>query len=113
MSAADKKDPIILHAPLGAELVARELAIDDEEVYHAIALHTTGGVKMTLLDKVIYLADAIEPHRRYRGVDKLREATAVGVDFALLVAFDQSLLYLIEKKSWIHPNTIAARNDLL
>ena len=113
ISTADKKDPVILHAPLGAELVARELAIDDKEVYQAIALHTTGGVPMSLLDKIIYLADCIEPHRHYPGVDELREAAKVDLDFALLAAFDHSLLYLIDQKSWIHPNTIAARNELL
>lgn len=113
MHTADRKDPVILHAPLGAELVARELAIDDKEIYQAIALHTTGGANMSLLDKIIYLADCIEPHRHYPGVDKLREAAEVDLDFALFAAFDHSLLYLIDQKSWIHPNTIAARNDLL
>lgn len=113
MSAADRNNPVILHAPLGAELIARELAIDDEEIYHAIALHTTGGADMSLLDKIIYLADCIEPNRRYRGVDKLREVAEIDIDLALLAAFDHSLLYLIDKRSWIHPNTIAARNDLL
>ena len=113
INTADRKEPVILHAPLGAELVARELAINDKEICRAIALHTTGGANMSVLDKIIYLADCIEPNRHYRGVDKLREIAEVDLDVALLSALDSSLLYLIGKKAWIHPNTIVARNDLL
>lgn len=113
VSAADREEPVILHAPLGAELVARDFKINDQEIYHAIACHTTGGASMVLLDKIIYLADCIEPNRHYPGVDQLRVFAKKNLDVAVLAAFDHSLLYLIKKKSWIHPNTVTARNDLL
>jgi len=113
ISTADKQAPVILHAPVGAKLVERELAIDDQEICQAIALHTTGGGHMSVLDKIIYLADCIEPNRHYRGVEKLRVVADVDLDAALLSAFDSSLLYLIGKKALIHPDTIVARNDLL
>ncbi|MBU2699804.1 putative HD superfamily hydrolase involved in NAD metabolism [Sporomusaceae bacterium BoRhaA] len=113
MSIADRCDPIILHAPLAATLVKAELAVDDKAICQAIALHTTGGMGMSLLDKIIYVADCIEPHRHYPGVDKLREVAQEDMDLALLTAFDHSIVYLVEKRSWIHPNTIAGRNQIL
>ena len=51
----------IWHGLVGADIVQRELAIDDEEILQAIRVHTTGAAKMSLLDKIIYVADYIEP----------------------------------------------------
>lgn len=113
MDTTDRNNPMILHAPLAAVLVKAELHVEDEAVCQAIALHTTGGAGMSLLDKIIYVADCIEPHRHYPGVDKLREVAQEDIDLALLAAFDHSIVYLVEKKSWIHPSTIVSRNEIL
>ena len=55
----------IWHGLVGADIVQRELAIDDEEILQAIRVHTTGAAKMSLLDKIIYVADYIEPGRDF------------------------------------------------
>ena len=61
----------LLHAKTGAA-IARDVFGVDDEIYNAIWWHTTGHAHMTLLEKVIYLADYIEPSRNFPGVDKLR-----------------------------------------
>lgn len=105
--------PVLLHSALGAKLAEREYGVQDQAVLRAITLHTTGDASMTLLDKVIYLADCIEPGRKYPGVETLRILAAQDLDKALLAAVDHSLEYIIAQHSLIHPATVAARNDLL
>lgn len=105
--------PVLLHAALGAKLARREYNVEDEAVLRAITLHTTGDANMTLLDKIIYLADCIEPARKYPGVETLRILAAEDLDKALLAALDHSLNYIVSQQGLIHPATVAARNDLL
>lgn len=105
--------PLLLHAPLGAVIAAQQFGIDDKDVLQAIRLHTTGGRMMTVLDKIIYLADMIEPSRVYPNVDKLRRAAEQNLDKAMLLAFNQSINYVIERGQLVHINTIQARNELI
>ncbi|MBP2662781.1 MAG: putative superfamily hydrolase [Firmicutes bacterium] len=109
----ERCQPVLLHAPLGALLARTEYGIDDSQICKAIALHTTGGRDMSLLEKIIYLADCIEPSRNFSGLDKLRSLAFTDLDAAMLVAFDQSLHYVIELGLLIHPATIEGRNYLL
>ena len=64
VSEVEKKNPSLLHAKLGAFLAAKKYHIKDKDVINAIASHTTGCPNMTLLDKIIYIADYIEPGRK-------------------------------------------------
>lgn len=109
----EEAEPVLLHAPLGARLAQTEFGIDDAEILQAIILHTTGGKGMTILDKIIYLADVIEPGRSFKGVNQIRKVARIDLDKALLAAIDQSLDYLIKGCGVIHPATIAARNEIL
>jgi predicted HD superfamily hydrolase involved in NAD metabolism len=69
-------NPKLLHGKVGAAIVSRELGINDEDILSAIKWHTTGHKNMTLLEKIIYLADIIEPGRNFPETDALR---ALGV----------------------------------
>jgi len=109
----EKAEPVLLHAPLSAKMAQAEFGLDDAEIIQAIILHTTGGPKMTLLDKIIYLADVIEPGRNFRGVNKIRLVARANLDMALLLALDQSICYIVKEGGLIHPATIAARNEIL
>jgi len=104
---------VLLHAPLAAKMAQAEFGIDDPEIMQAILLHTTGGLNMTLLDKIIYLADVIEPGRSFKGVDKIRKLARTDLDKALLSALDQSICYIVTRGGLLHPGTIAARNEIL
>lgn len=109
----ERREPMLLHAPVGAFIAARDYGVDDPEVLRAITWHTTGGPVMSLLDNVIFLADFIEPGRSFSGVDKLRRAAESSLQAALLAAYDQTLEYLITKRGLIHPATVEGRNALL
>ena len=109
----EQAEPILLHGPLAAKMAHAEFGIDDTEIMQAIILHTTGGLNMTLLDKIIYLADAIEPGRRFKGADKIRLVALTDLDKAVLSALDQSICYIVKRGGLIHPATIAARNQIL
>lgn len=109
----ERKSPVLLHAYVGAVIVEKAYGIVDVEIQQAIRKHTTGGICMGVLDKIIYLADVIEPSRNFPGVEKLRELAMQDLNVAVLAALDQSILHIIMQKSLIHPDTIIARNELL
>ena len=106
--------PLLLHAYIGAQMIKEIYGVDDAEISQAIYRHTVGARDMTKLDKIIYFADMIEPNRNYPGVDKLRTlAETADLDEILLTAFSDTIAFVIQKKSLIHPDTVAARNFLL
>lgn len=109
----ERHAPILLHANIGAELIDSQYEICDEEIKQAIRLHTTGGKNMTNLDKIVYLADLIEPNRDFNGVDNLRELAVKNLDQALFEAFNQSIMHVIKLNQVVHPYTIVARNEML
>lgn len=103
----------LIHGPLGSKLAEAEYGINDIEILDAIKYHTTGRAEMTLLDKIIYISDYIEPSRSFPGVEEVRKAAYINLDKALLMAMDNTILFLIKNKKIIHPETINARNYLL
>lgn len=106
--------PGLLHAPVGAKLIQMELEITDNEILHAIAVHNTGSSGMSTLDKVLYLADASEPNRKYPGVQRIREMAASGdLDNALLEIMDMKIRHVMERKLMLHPLSVEAWNDVL
>jgi len=109
----EQAEPVLLHAPLAAKMVQSEFGIDDVEILQAIQFHTVAGVDMTKLDKIIYVADAIEPNRTFRGVDELREMAQHDLDAVMLAVLEQSICYIVEAGGLLHPATVAARNQML
>lgn len=101
----------IWHGILGAYLAQEELGIQDEEVLQAIRLHTTGAKEMSLLDKVIYVADFIEPGRVFPGVETARELAFSDLDQAVAFETKQTLTHLINQEVKIYPKTIETYNQ--
>jgi predicted HD superfamily hydrolase involved in NAD metabolism len=106
-------DPQLLHGPLAAEVVRRELGVADTEVLDAIRWHTSGRERMTLLDKIVCLADYIEPGRDFPGVHNIREIAEYSLEKALIAGFDSTIRFLIEKGKKVYPLTLLARNALI
>ncbi len=110
----DLQLPILMHAPLGTAIAKEEYDVHDTAILKAIASHTVGGANMSDLDKIVYLADMIEPHRNFDGLEKIRQAAAEeDLDSAMIRAFDQSIIFIMRKGHTIHPYTVAARNEIL
>jgi predicted HD superfamily hydrolase involved in NAD metabolism len=101
------------HAPVGAYLVEKEAGIQDIEVLDAIRYHTSGRIDMTLLDKIIYLADYIEPGRHFPGVDEVRAMAEENLDHALLQAMKNTIQFLMKKNQPVFPDTFNAYNSMV
>jgi predicted HD superfamily hydrolase involved in NAD metabolism len=101
------------HAPVGAILVKREAGIHDNEILQAIRYHTTGHPQMTTLDKVVFLADYIEPGRSFPGVNEVRELAKQSLNEAVLQALKNTIRFLIDKRQPIYPDTFLTYNMIL
>lgn len=107
----ERKALKLLHAKTGAA-IARDVFGVDDEIYNAILWHTTGKPDMTLLEKVIYLADFIEPTRDFPGVEELRETVWRNLDEGLLMGLSMTVEEMEEMGNPIHHNTLEARDYL-
>lgn len=109
----EEKTPQLLHGKVAAIIGKTIMGIEDEEVLSAAAYHTTGKGNMTLLEKIIYIADYIEPNRVYPGVEELRKLTFEDLDKGVIVGLNNTINYILKQGGLIHPNTIEARNYLI
>lgn len=103
----------ITHSLLGAESARRDYQVTDEEVLQAISLHTTGGKNMTLLDKIILLADFIEPYRfDYPPLAEMRRHAYTDIDKALKIGMEYNIRDLRERGNPVHEWTLDAMREL-
>lgn len=105
--------PHLWHAPVGAELARREFGVGDPDVLAAVRHHPTGRAGMSRLERIVFLADLIEPGRSFPGVDELRRLSMEDLDAALLAAYDGLIRYVLDKGGLLHSDTVAARNEIL
>ncbi|MCM3663931.1 bis(5'-nucleosyl)-tetraphosphatase (symmetrical) YqeK [Mesobacillus subterraneus] len=101
------------HAPVGAFLVEKEAGITDPVVLDAIRYHTSGRIGMTLLDKIVYLADYIEPGRHFPGVDQVRAIAEEDLDNALIQSMKNTIQFLLKKNQPVFPDTFNAYNSIV
>lgn len=102
------------HSVIGSYVAVDIFNIKDEEIINAIKYHTTGKENMSLLEKIIYIADLIEEDRNFPRVEELRELTYSGkLEEALLLSFNNTIKFVIDNNQLIHPRTIKARNYIL
>lgn len=102
----EKKNPELLHAKLGAYFAEHKYGVKDSEILSAITWHTTGRPAMTMLDKIVYIADYIEPNRNQApNLSIVRDLAFKDIDLCLLTILQDSLDYLNTKKAAIDPMT--------
>ena len=100
----------LLHGLAGMIRAKKEFSIFDDEVLEAIRVHTTGKVHMSTLDKVIFLADYIEPNRNFPGVERAREIAHVSLNQAVAYETAHTVEHLAHKGLPIFPQTIETYN---
>lgn len=106
MSEAELKNPFLLHAKVGGHLARTKYKIDDEDVINAVIFHTTGRPGMSLLEKIVYIADYIEPGRNHASnLDEVRRMCFEDLDEALLQILEDILVHLKTSKKEIDPMT--------
>ncbi|MET3699315.1 predicted HD superfamily hydrolase involved in NAD metabolism [Bacillus oleivorans] len=101
------------HAPVGAYLVKTEVGIENERILDAIRSHTTGRPGMAELEKIIFLADYIEPGRSFPGVEEARKLAEENLDQAVLFALKNTIQFLLNKRQPIYPDTFHTYNYFL
>ncbi len=103
----------LIHGPLGAKIAKEEYGIKDDEILDAIYYHTTGKENMNILEKIIYIADYIEPYRNFPGVEEVRKLAFFDLDKGILSAMEKTIIFLVQNNKLIHLDTIKARNYLI
>ncbi|MDO5689891.1 MAG: bis(5'-nucleosyl)-tetraphosphatase (symmetrical) YqeK [Tissierellia bacterium] len=103
----------LVHSPLGAQVAQREYGVEEEDILNAITYHTTGREGMTLLEKIVFVADAIEPGRMYEDIDKIREIAFVDLDKAVIEVMNANIRHCLQTKRLVHPLTVISRNHYI
>ena len=112
LSGVERNNPALLHAPVGAVLI-KDYGIDDPEISDAVKYHTVGRAEMSLLEKIIYLSDMIEPSRNYKEVEMLRNLCEEDFYKAFEEALRQSMIWNLQKGCLIHEGTLHAWNNII
>ena len=107
---ANKK---LWHAMAGAAYVKFVMGIDDREIIRAVRYHTTGRAGMSLLEKIVYLADYISAERNYSGVENMRKLCEKDMDEAIEYALVFGIPDLVTKGQVIHPDSIDLYNEVI
>ena len=97
--------PNLAHGEIAAYILKTEFEIEDEEILNAVRWHTYGHENMSDLDKIVYMADVIEPMRNFENLEKLREITWQNLNMAIHYFFDLCTVYLSKENQPIHTNT--------
>ena len=105
-------DPNLAHGKIAAIKLASDYGVSDEDILNAVSFHTTGRKGMSLLEKVIYLADAIEPNREYPGVDDIRKEAEISLDGACLRSMESTIKYVLSQGAYLDKDTLEAADFL-
>lgn len=113
VTEGEEREPSLLHAKLGAWYAREKYGVADEEILNAIECHTTGKTNMTLLDKILYVADYIEPGRyKAEGLPRMRQLAFIDLDLACFSIMESILKYLEATGCPVDPTTKEACEDM-
>ncbi|MBE6737081.1 MAG: HD domain-containing protein [Ruminococcaceae bacterium] len=108
-----KNSPSLLHAITGMVYSRDALSIKDEDILNAIRYHTTGRANMSLLEKIIFIADFISDERDYDDVDVMRAECEKSLEDGMVYGLGFVIPDLVARKKAIHPDALAAYNELV
>lgn len=111
LSSCELVAPKLWHAMAGAQYIEKELGVDDADIVTAVRYHTTGREKMSLLEKILYIADYISKDRSYDGVERMRDKAYTVLELAMLEGLQFTIKELADNRLVIHPDTIEAYNQ--
>lgn len=112
LTELEKSTPKLWHAISGSAYIKVILGIEDEDILNAVRYHTTGRAGMSLLEKVIFIADFTSEERDYDGVEKMRKAADKGLEEAMLEGMSFTICDLAERKLTIAPDTFEGYNEV-
>lgn len=109
----ERENKKLWHAIAGAAYVKFVMGIDDRDIIRAVRYHTTGRSGMSLLERIVYLADYISADRNYNGVEDMRRLCKSDSDEAILYALTFGIPDLVSKGRVIHPDSIDLYNEVI
>ena len=109
----ERENKKLWHAIAGAAYVKFVMGIDDRDIIRAVRYHTTGRSGMSLLERIVYLADYISADRNYNGVEDMRRLCKSDSDEAILYALTFGIPDLVSKGRLIHPDSIDLYNEVI
>ena len=111
----DRDFPILLHGPVGAELLRKEDDLTDHSIFEAVRWHSTAHASLDDLGKLVFLADKLDPQKAaiYSYQAKLHDMALESLDLALLEFLSREMAARIEKGGTVHPASVDARNSLV
>lgn len=112
LSLVEENNINLWHSIIAPIVARNELKICDEDVLKSLRWHTTGKEDMSVLEKIIYIADMIEPSRDFNGLEEIRKVTFENLDKGVYVGLTHTIKFLLDKDLLIDDNTIKARNYL-
>ncbi len=101
-------NPSLAHSKIAVKAMAKDFGITDEDILAAVEFHTTGRPGMSKLEKIIYLADAIEPGRPFPGVEQIRAVSEINLDLAVLAMLKHSVKHLEDNNMDVDEDSIKA-----
>ena len=115
VSDVEQDFPILLHGPVGAELLRREEDLIDPDLYEAVRWHSTAHASLAPLGKLIFLADKLDPQKAavYSYQAKLHDMALESLDLALLEFLSREMATRVERGETVHPASLDARNSLI
>jgi predicted HD superfamily hydrolase involved in NAD metabolism len=115
VSLTEARVPKLLHGKIGAEVLRRDWGIMDEELLDAVRDHITGGVRMSSLAKVLFVADKLEPERdrHFGGLDPIRQLAMVNLEAAMLKLYAWRMDQLLGAGKPVDNALVTARNQLI
>lgn len=111
LSPLEFENKKLWHALSGAAYLKNRLNIEDEDILNSVKFHTTGRSGMSLLEKIIFVADMISADRTFVEAEKVRKMAEENLDKAVCLTAALSIEFLMEKMAVIAPNTLAVYND--
>lgn len=108
----EKRKPGLLHGKIAADMAKKEFGFT-KEMTEAIACHTMGKENMTLLDKILFVSDAIGEDRQWPDVENVRQLAKENINEAVRYLLDMTIKEKVENKELIHMDSILARNSIL
>lgn len=109
----NKYNRALIHGPLAAKIASSKYGIKDEDILNSIKYHTSGRRDMSLLEKIIFMGDYIEPKRSFKGIEEIRDLAFKDLDRSLLLTLNTNIKFLVERNKTIAIDSIDARNYLI
>ncbi|MDE0719054.1 MAG: bis(5'-nucleosyl)-tetraphosphatase (symmetrical) YqeK [Dehalococcoidia bacterium] len=115
VSDVEQDFPLLLHGPVGAELLRKEEDLNDDILYEAVRWHSTAHASLDPLGKLVFLADKLDPQKAavYSYQAKLHDMALESLDLALLEFLSREMAKRIEGAGTVHPASVDARNSLI